>query len=135
MRWGPMVISKHGVSASIDHDGFISAMARAYEEANCQSPVPGPLDKATTWIILARVGWRLEQMVHMAVAVISRQLQDYSFNPDGWRPSELETQDSRDEADVDEDGGFGARFAKMGLGKIGKRKQRPGELESTAVAG
>jgi len=61
---GTVVISTRGVSARIDHDGFISAMAGACETANCQSPVPGPLDKATTWILLARLGWRLERMVY-----------------------------------------------------------------------
>ena len=61
---GAVVISTRGVSARIDHDGFISAMAEACETASCRSPVPGPLDKATTWILLARLGWRLEEMVH-----------------------------------------------------------------------
>ena len=61
---GAVIISTRGVSARIDYDSFISAMVEACETANCQSPVPGPLDKATTWILLARLGWRLEQMVH-----------------------------------------------------------------------
>ena len=61
---GSMVIGAHGVSASIDHDGFITAMARACEEANCRSPVPGPSDKVTTWVILARLAWGPDQMVN-----------------------------------------------------------------------
>ena len=62
---GSLAISAREVSASIDHDGFISAMAGACYDANCRSPVPGPADNVTTWRLLAQLGWRTRQMVYM----------------------------------------------------------------------
>ena len=46
-----------------DDDAFLSAMADACQEAACQSPFPGPLDKVTTWVLLTELGWKLEQRV------------------------------------------------------------------------
>eukprot|EP00974_Lingulodinium_polyedra_P118742 11168420-Lingulodinium_polyedra.AAC.1 len=43
-------------------------MVGACKDANCQSPVPGPLDKVTTWIFLTQLDWQiLEQMVDRPV--------------------------------------------------------------------
>ena len=61
---GFLTISAREVSASIDHDGFISAMAGACDDANCRSPVPGPADNVTTWRLLAQLGWRIEHMIY-----------------------------------------------------------------------
>ena len=44
-------------------DAFLSAMADACKEAECQSPIPGPLDTVTTWVLLTELGWKLEQRV------------------------------------------------------------------------
>ena len=59
-----LVISAHGVSASLDDDTFPFVGVDACEEAECQSPMPGPLENPTTWILLTRLGWKLEQRVH-----------------------------------------------------------------------
>ena len=54
------------MSGSIDDDdAFLSAMADACKEAECQSPIPGPLEKATTWVRLAELGGKLEQRVYL----------------------------------------------------------------------
>ena len=37
-------------------------ISEARETAHLKSPVPGPLDKAMTWTLLARLNWRLEEM-------------------------------------------------------------------------
>ena len=62
---GSLRISARGVSASMDDDApFLSAMADACQAAECQSPIPGPLDKVTTWVRLTELGWKmLEQRV------------------------------------------------------------------------
>ena len=60
---GSSEIGSRGVSASIDNEDFLSAMAEVCKDAKCWSPVPGPLDTVTTWILLTRLGWRLEQVV------------------------------------------------------------------------
>ena len=56
----------------MDDEAFLSVMADACKDAECQSPVPGPLEKATTCVLLTRLGWKLEQrvfrpLVHMRV--------------------------------------------------------------------
>ena len=59
-----MRISALGVSGSMDDDeAFLSAMADECQEAECQSPIPGPLDPATTWVLLTELGRKLEQML------------------------------------------------------------------------
>ena len=61
-----------GGSGSVDDEAFLSVMADACKDAECQSPVPGPLEKATTCVFLTWLGWKLEQrvfrpLVHMRV--------------------------------------------------------------------
>ena len=58
-----MHISARGVSGSMDDDAFLSAMANACKEAECQSPIPWPWDKVTTWVLLTELGWKLDQWV------------------------------------------------------------------------
>ena len=67
---GSLVISTHGLSATIDHTSFLSAMADACEQANCQSPVPGPLDTVTTWTLLTRLGWKFRPLQHHVLEVV-----------------------------------------------------------------
>ena len=63
-----MVIRTGGVSGSLDDDTFRSVMADACKEAECQSPIAGqPLEKATTWVLLARMARKLEQEMHKLV--------------------------------------------------------------------
>ena len=47
----------------IDDDAFLSTMADVCKEAECRSPIPGPLDTVTTWVLLTELGWKLEQRV------------------------------------------------------------------------
>ena len=49
----------------MDDDAFLSTMADACKAAECQSPIPGPLEKVTTWVLLTELGWKLEQRVFM----------------------------------------------------------------------
>ena len=50
-----------------------SAMADACKEAACQSPIPGPLEKVTTWVLLTELGCKLQQRV-------CRSLQDHELH-------------------------------------------------------
>ena len=65
-----MVISTRGLSATIDHTSFLPAMADACEQANCQSPVPGPLDTVTTWTLLTWQGWKFRPLQHHVLEVV-----------------------------------------------------------------
>ena len=58
------MIHKRGMAAKTDRESMITALAGASEEANGQSPVPGPLNKVTTWQLLARLGCSLQEIVY-----------------------------------------------------------------------
>ena len=62
---GSLVINRHGVSGSMNDKNFLSAMADACQDAECRSPVPGPLEKVTTWVLLTQLAWKIEQWVFM----------------------------------------------------------------------
>ena len=38
-------------------------MAEVCQTTECQSPIPGPSDKVTTWVLLTQLGWQLEERV------------------------------------------------------------------------
>ena len=42
---GSLVINRHGMSGSMHDETFLSAMADACQDAECQSPIPVPLEK------------------------------------------------------------------------------------------
>ena len=49
----------------MDDETFLSVMADTCQDAECRSPVPGPLEKVTTWVLLTQLAWKIEQWVFM----------------------------------------------------------------------
>ena len=77
---GSLVIDTRGVSGSLDDCPFLSVMADACQEAECRSPIPGPLDTPTTWIILTKLACWLEQSQHDVLQLV----QEWSLTLLAW---------------------------------------------------